>query len=112
MTVAVCGAVGSTTCTVTMVLSTRGCKLPSEIDSMSVRFRDLFQVDGKTVVRDRRRLSMMHLSGRLVDKPAAVGLLVKTQLRERSNAAHVQSSTEIVLCHRRIAFINTCFQTD
>src|SRR5258706_4890064 len=79
MTVAVCGAVGSTTCTVTMVLSTRGCKLPSEIDSMSVRFRDLFQVDGKTVVRDRRRLSMMHLSGRLVDKPAAVGLLVKTQ---------------------------------
>ena len=54
MTVAVCGAVGSMTSTLSMDLATKGCKLPSEIDSMSVRFRCLFQVDGKTVVRDRR----------------------------------------------------------
>ena len=79
MTVAVCGAAGSTTCTVSMVLSTRGCKLPSEIDSMSVRFRCLYQVDGKTVARDRRRRLPMHLSGWLVDRPATVGLLLKTQ---------------------------------
>ena len=54
MTVAVCGAAGPMMSTVSMVLATKGCKLPSEINSMSVRFRWLFQVDGKIVVRDRR----------------------------------------------------------
>jgi len=67
MTVAVCRAAGSMTSTFAIVLAIEKCKLPSEIDSMSVRLRYLFRVDGETLLSDRCRLPMMHLSGRLVD---------------------------------------------
>lgn len=72
-----CGAAGSMTSTFTMVLSTTRRMLPSEIVSMSVRFRCFLQVDGKTY-QTQTPTSYDDLAGRLVDKLAMVGLLVKT----------------------------------
>jgi hypothetical protein len=96
MTVAVCGAAGSMVSTFTTVLAIKRCKLPSEIGSMSVRFRCLFQVGEKTEVRHRRRLPMMHLKGSWWINQRYLAYLLRHTLRWRSNVARVQSRTNEV----------------
>lgn len=72
-----CGTAGSMMSTFKMALAIRRSKMPLEFRSMNRCFIYLFQVDEETMVRDRRRLPMVHSSERLVDKSVALDLLFK-----------------------------------